>query len=424
MEMPLGVTEGAEDELEHCQNENISFYSIPQQYVKGEALNMFRFQYMDHSAPTWKKCTSDTAKDFSAMGYYVAKRLQKELKIPIGVIGCNWGCRTLESFIPSAAFDRNNELAEYKSNYEKSLSDNSQEYYDKTYEDFKKFLDERAKNFKPVFEISYDNSQYGSMYPLLEWKNVIWPKGTYDADRPGCVWHNMLEDIAPYSLSFVIWYQGEAYPRGNYADKYGVMVNAWREAFKNDDLAFYAMELPPYGYGGVENADAVSPANWATLRKEQRKATLENKNCHLITSAGLGDINNIHPTNKREFAYRTARSVLYHTYGIGKKYENPYAISAKFEGSCVRIKFANDENLVIIGHRVAYLFLSENSKDFVIANGRIENGELVVSSPQIKNPREVRYCYSTYYEGQNIFNSVALPASPFRFVKEEGQEEI
>ena len=29
MEMPLAVTDGAEDELEHCGNENISFYSIP-----------------------------------------------------------------------------------------------------------------------------------------------------------------------------------------------------------------------------------------------------------------------------------------------------------------------------------------------------------------------------------------------------------
>ena len=49
MEMPLAVTDGAEDELEHCENPLIRFYSIPQNYVKGENLNMFRFQYMDYS---------------------------------------------------------------------------------------------------------------------------------------------------------------------------------------------------------------------------------------------------------------------------------------------------------------------------------------------------------------------------------------
>jgi hypothetical protein len=32
---------------------------------------MPRFLFMDHSTPTWKHCTPDTARDFSAIGYYV-----------------------------------------------------------------------------------------------------------------------------------------------------------------------------------------------------------------------------------------------------------------------------------------------------------------------------------------------------------------
>ncbi len=422
MEMPLGVVDGAEDELEHCENLNISFYSIPQQYIKGKPLNLFRFQYMDYSAPTWKKCVADTAKDFSAIGYFVAKKLQRALKVPIGVIGCNWGSRPIEPFIPVWAFDRHEGLASYKENYEKSLSEKTQEEYDKRYEEFKLFLEERIANFKPVLEISYGNANYGSMYPLLDWVgsgiSIPWPQGPYDANRPGCIWHNMLEDVAPYSLNFVLWYQGEAYPRGNYAEKYGVLTGAWREAFKNPNMPFYAMELAPYGLG-AGNPDETYGTLWAELREDQRKATLTLDNCHLVTSAGLGDVVNVHPIYKRELAYRTARSVLYNTFGIGEKSENPYAVSAKFEGDTVRVKFANDENLAILGGcGLADIYLSENGKDFVLADAKIENGELVVTSPKVKNPCEIRYCYSTFYASQNIYNSAALPASPFRFVKQ------
>ncbi len=415
MEMPLGVTDGAEDELEHCENPNISFYSIPQQYIKGEPLNMFRFQFMDYSAPTWKTCTKDTAKDFSAIGYYVAKKLQRALGVPVGVIGCNWGCRIIESFIPAWAFNRNEYLAEYKEKYENSLSEKTQEEYDQTYENFQKFLAERIKNFKSPLEISYGNANYASMYPLNEWVNFKWPAGPYNADRPGCVWHNMLEDVAPYSLKFVLWYQGEGNPTGHYFEKYGVLVDSWREAFDQQDMEFYAMELAPFG-GGTGRIP-MEDLSWATAREDQRRATIEYKNCHLVTSVGLGDISNVHPVYKRELAYRTARSVLYNTYGTGQKSENPYAVSAVFEEDCVRVKFENDENLAIIGGAVADIYVSENGEDFVFAKAKIEDGELVVWADEVKNPCEIRYCFSTYYAGENIFNSAALPASPFRIIK-------
>ena len=50
MEMPLGVTDGADEELLVCENENIRFYSIPPQHIKGDYINMPRFQFMDHNA--------------------------------------------------------------------------------------------------------------------------------------------------------------------------------------------------------------------------------------------------------------------------------------------------------------------------------------------------------------------------------------
>ena len=419
MEMPLEATDGAEDELEHCENENISFYSIPPRIVKGEPIDIFRFEFMDYSDPTWKKCTYDTAKDFSAIGYYVAKKLQKALGVPVGVIGCNWGSRIIEAFIPTWAYDRDPSLIEYRNNYEASLLQGTQEEYDKSYEDYKAYLKERKADFPNPLDVSYGNATYASMFWLPEWRRAGFPtpKGTYSADRPGHIFHTMLEDVAPYSLNFVLWYQGEYAPGGHYYEKYGVLVNSWREAFNQDDISFYAMELAPYGEGtGVTTPE--TDAHYAEIRMHQRKATLDYADCHLITTMGLGDISNIHPTRKRELAYRTARSVLYHSYNIGEKSDNPYAISAKFEEDCVRVKFANDENLFSISYNVPNVYLSADGENFVLALARIENNELVVWDDNIKNPCEVRYCQKIYYDGQDIFNSAALPASPFKFKKE------
>ena len=415
MEMPLAVTDGAEDELEHCENPQISFYSIPQNYVKGENLNMFRFQYMDYSDPTWKKCTYDTAKDFSALGYYVAKKIQKALGVPVGVIGCNWGCRLIESFIPKWAFDRCESLIEYKEKYEKSLTEHTQEEFDEIYENFKKFLHERYLEFKWPLDVSFGNANYASYFAHAKWVGgVKWPQGPYSADRPGHMWHNMLEDIVPYSIKFVFWCQGEGDPRGDYGKRLIVLMNAWKEAFCQNDIEFYAIEHPPYGGGRVPVGDFDV---WPLNRESLRKVTLEYPGCHLVTGVGLGDIGNVHPIFKRQLGYRAARKILHNTYGVGPKADNPYAVSASFEKDCVRVKFANDEGLRLLSPTVEDLYLSVDGKDFVRAAGRIENGELVVTAKDLENPIEVCYCYSKYFAGENIFNSAALPASPFRFVK-------
>ncbi len=414
MEMPLGVTDGAEDEIPNSENKNIRFYSIPPQYIKGDYINMPRFQFMDHSAPKWKGCTPETAKDFSAIGYYVAKKMQKALGVPVGVIGCNWGCRCIESFIPTWAKDRNERVAQYYENHKKVCESRPYEDFLRGYEEFKEFLNEKERLYRSPMENSYGNAMYASLYPFIDFTSVKWPAGPFDANRLGCIYHNMIEDITPYGVNFVLWYQGEAHPRGDYFEKYGVLVDTWREAFKNEDLSFYAVELAPWGAGqGHKNHKDFGV--WPEIREDQRKATIEYKNCHLATSAGLGDINNVHPIYKRELASRLFRQVMNHSFGAPEKAENPYAVCARFEEDAVYVKFANDDGLAIIGG-VADLYLSADGEHFDSVFGKIENGELKVYADWIKNPCEVRYCYNTYYAGQNIFNSAALPASPFRFV--------
>ena len=47
----------------------------------------------------WTKAEGDKIENFSAVAYFFAKKLHKELKIPIGIIHSSWGGSDIESWI-------------------------------------------------------------------------------------------------------------------------------------------------------------------------------------------------------------------------------------------------------------------------------------------------------------------------------------
>lgn len=47
----------------------------------------------------WRTCTPDTAHDFSAVGYYFARELHRELKVPVGIIDASWGGTPIEAWM-------------------------------------------------------------------------------------------------------------------------------------------------------------------------------------------------------------------------------------------------------------------------------------------------------------------------------------
>src|SRR6185295_9545888 len=54
-------------------------------------------------AATWAACTPDTIHGFSAVGYFFARELRRELKVPIGLIGVNWGGTVAEAWVSEEA---------------------------------------------------------------------------------------------------------------------------------------------------------------------------------------------------------------------------------------------------------------------------------------------------------------------------------
>jgi sialate O-acetylesterase len=50
---------------------------------------------------TWRLCTPESVASFSAPLYFFGRRLQEELKVPVGLIGSAWGGSPIEQWTPS-----------------------------------------------------------------------------------------------------------------------------------------------------------------------------------------------------------------------------------------------------------------------------------------------------------------------------------
>jgi sialate O-acetylesterase len=59
----------------------------------------------------WAVCSPQTISNFSAAGYYFGRELNKELKVPIGLIANAWGGQPIEPFTPPAGISAIPELA-------------------------------------------------------------------------------------------------------------------------------------------------------------------------------------------------------------------------------------------------------------------------------------------------------------------------
>ena len=62
----------------------------------------------------------------------------------------------------------------------------------------------------------------------------------------------MVHPLTPFAMRGAIWYQGES--NGNEGESYyqkHALVNGWREAFQNPNLAFYWTQLCSWDHGNL-----------------------------------------------------------------------------------------------------------------------------------------------------------------------------
>ena len=232
-----------------------------------------------------------------------------------------------------------------------------------------------------------------------------------DKQRLSTVLYNaMVHPLGPFAVKGVLWYQGEDnHSEGDIYDaKLKALAVSWRRCFANPTLPIYIVLLPPWQYGNEEGTRI------PRFLAAQRRFAESDPYSGFIVTTDLGNPTDIHPRNKIPLASRLAKLVLYKTYGLGDETSlAPTFKSAERADSRVIVTFNNPNGLKSRdGEAISFLQLAGEDGQFAAANGVVEGDKLIVSSPDIANPKKIRFGWDKL-ANPNLVNKVGNPVMPF-----------
>ncbi len=317
---------------------------------------------------SWTACSPETVPNFTAVGFFFARKIHGELGVPVGLINSSWGGTRVEPWTPPCGFAAVEELKEMA-------------------------------------------------------------EKTYEANRhqnPTVLYKGMIAPLIPCAIRGALWYQGES--NGNegvsYYHKKQALIGGWRQLFGQGDFPFYFVQLANFRQ---PNTDPKGGDGWAKLREAQLH-TLQVPNTGMAVITDIGEARNIHPKNKQDVGVRLALWALAKDYG--KKdlvYSGPLYKSMKVEGDKIRITFDHVGGGLIVGKKeglkpveavadgqLTWFSIADADQNWHHAKAVIDGATVVVSCDKVKAPAAVRYAFTMNPEGCNLYNKEGLPASPFR----------
>ncbi|MFA6568279.1 MAG: sialate O-acetylesterase [Victivallales bacterium] len=350
----------------------------------------------------WKVCSPETIPAFSAAAYFFGREINRSLKVPVGLINTSWGGTRIEPWTPPAGFKSVPEL--------KNIA-NQVDLRNPASEAHKKLADETVGKFEGWIDSTKKAIAAGQLLAvppacppeIMPYENNQQPTVLYNA---------MIHPLVPMSVRGALWYQGES-NRGEgmlYFNKMQALINGWRTVFQNKDMAFYFVQLAPYNYGN-------NPMALAEIWEAQ-VASLSIPDTGMAVTLDIGNVKNIHPTNKQEVGHRLALLALNKTYGQKNIVcDSPLLDNVKIDGSKAVITFKNAVELKTRDGKTPDWFeICDESGAFKKADAIIQRNTVILSAAGIEKPLVVRFAWDHVAE-PNLVNEAGLPASAFRFGK-------
>ena len=230
---------------------------------------------------------------------------------------------------------------------------------------------------------------------------------------PAVLYEGMLKPIAPLSITGALWYQGEQNsPRGfQYRRILPAMIADWRKLFAQGDFPFYIVSLPAFK---PRSATPVDGDEWTETRESQALTAASVPNSCLAVTIDTGDADNIHAKDKQPVGERLALCALANHYGKKVVDSGPTLKSVDRHPGAIRLHFAHtDGGLVVKGTKLEEFAIAGEDRKWYWADAQIKGKTILVSSPLVPSPKEVRYAWQSN-PAATLFNGAGLPAGPFR----------
>ena len=398
----------------------------------------------------WQTWESDGKKAWSAVGYFFAKKLAKDLGCTVGIIGCNWGGTSASCWMKKEYLEKDSDLNTYLTEYEEATRGKTVEQQCREYEDYEKDFAKWNEKYSELWQknhnISWDEAQ--KIIGTNPWPG---PKSCKNPFRPAGLYDCMLSRIMPYTVKGVIWYQGESddHKPTMYAKLFSTMIDNWRSDWHDDSLPFVFVQLPVNRYEPDKDYK-----HWPLVREAQTKVHNTVKNAWMISAMDLGVFNDIHPKHKKELAQRMENNALCNVYHMAEEAKvmapimKDVFIRAPKESQkgTITISFNNadsgfevrDDSEKLENYKKAEAIqgtpLPEDFTGFEVAgrdgvyypaefafggsDGKLNT--ITLCSKKVREPVFARYCWYNYGP-VTIYGKNGLPLAPFRTSTADGK---
>ncbi len=198
----------------------------------------------------WMCSTKDTAAKRSAIGYIMGMERVRKSGAAVGIVCCYQGGSVIESWMPEGIYD------------EMGIALQGAD----------KYADPCRK----------------------EWWNA-----------DGALYEFALRQVLPFSVSGVVWYQGESNGREAegrlYEAQLRTLIERWRSDFSDEELPFVIVQIHDFWR-------PASKTGWKMVQQAQQAVAESTRNVRMAVSRDVSEINLIHPTQKEALALRIART--------------------------------------------------------------------------------------------------------------------
>ncbi|WP_426483592.1 sialate O-acetylesterase [Flavobacterium sp. 2] len=177
MEFQVSKTINAENEMNNAEYPMIRHFGVERDFSG--------IPKDDLKAGKWEVSSKETVGNFTAVGFYFARKLYSELKIPIGIINTSWGGTNVETWTSREAFEKNPE-------FKNMIADVPVMNVDSISKLYAKRMNERIEKIQgtPVStanentfkELSFDDNSWGELNTPSIWESQ------HLGDLDGVVW--------------------------------------------------------------------------------------------------------------------------------------------------------------------------------------------------------------------------------------------
>jgi len=371
----------------------------------------------------WKPCDPKSAAETSAVAYWFGKTLHQKLGVPVGIIQRAYAGTPIEGWMPWEVQQDDPRAVAYKQRYD----DNARRILGR----------DAAAREKAGSAFEKELADYHARIDAGEtMKNAVKqlapPIITKPADLghqyPGHIYNAMIHPVRPYGIRGIVWYQGERNSKNapqafHYRTQLTRLIryyrNLWHgesEGHVDEDFPFQFTQLPSWNPAQTEPVEGVE-APWAVNREAMRLVDRDIPNTGMAVAIDTGDAVELHPKNKQPIGIRHALLALANVYGQKVVGSGPRLESFKVIGPEIVLKFSSVGDGLMAGRdgELDSFAVAGEDHEWRWARAKIEGDMVVVSSPEVPDPKAVRYAWAMNPSQRNLlYNREGLPASPFR----------